>query len=200
MNSKLKGTLIFVVGAAIGGTATWLFTKKYYKDIADEEIASVKEYYGKKREKTESENFPEEKIEETIPEVTEEDKDKYKQVLEKSGYTNYSNNPHRDKNNYELPSEEDNPFVSFIDDDQYGFEFEVESLDYFIGDDIMVNEHGEEMTKDEINEAIGVDWKDKFLNCGYETLYIRNTFLEKDYEVVRNDGSWKESNSYVDEE
>lgn len=178
MNNKVKAAVIFVAGAAMGSVATWLVTKQYYKNIADEEIASVKEVYSNRKEETEPENSPGEKIEET--DHTED----YKKVLSTEGYTNYSKRD--DKKDYDLPSEDDNPFVSFINDDEYGYEFETESLDFFVVDDVVINGIGEELSKEEVAEMIGVDWKDRFLNCGYETLYIRNTYKEMDYEIVLN--------------
>jgi len=178
MNNKVKAAVIFVAGAAVGSVATWFATKQYYKNIADEEIASVKEVYSKKKAKTEPKNSPDEKIEEVDHTAD------YEKVLSNEGYTNYSKR--NDDKDYDLPSEDDNPFVSFINDDEYGFEFETESLDYFMVDDVVVDGVGEVLSEDEVAEAIGVDWKDRFLNCGYETLYIRNTYKEMDYEVVLN--------------
>ena len=47
MNSTLKGVLIFVLGAAAGSLATWKLIEKKYKDIAQEEIDSVKDTFSK---------------------------------------------------------------------------------------------------------------------------------------------------------
>lgn len=193
--NAIKATLIFVAGAGVGSVVTWYAVKTKYKKIADEEIASVKEVFSKRERKADPEKSPDETSEKTIQEE-DHHMDDYKKIVEDSGYTNYSKRPERkDDAEYDLPSEDDNPFVSFINDDEYGYEFETESLDYYVSDDILVNEFGEVMEEDEVNEAIGVDWKDRVLNCNYDMLYIRNTYQEKDYEVVVNYDSW-----YKDEE
>lgn len=199
MNSKIKAAVIFVAGAAIGSVTAWYLVKDKYKQIADEEIASVKEHYSKKKEKTESKNSPDEKNEETIQEPEEDHTKEYEEILEKTKYVNYGKRALYADNKVieETIQEDDNPFVSFINDDEYGFEFETESLDYFMGDDTVISEMGEEMSEEEIHEAIGVDWKDRFENCGYEILYIRNSYLEKDYEVVMSRDKWKD-NAYSD--
>ena len=41
----MKNLLFFVAGAAIGSIATWKLIEKKYKDLADEEIESVKETF-----------------------------------------------------------------------------------------------------------------------------------------------------------
>lgn len=52
-NNVVKSTIIFLVGATIGGVGTWLATKTYYKKIADQEIAEAKEWYQNKIKETE---------------------------------------------------------------------------------------------------------------------------------------------------
>ena len=49
MNSKLLSFLAFVMGASVGSLVTWKFVEKKYKQIAQEEIDSVKETYAKMR-------------------------------------------------------------------------------------------------------------------------------------------------------
>lgn len=50
----MNKVFIFTLGAAVGSLLTWKFLEKKYKDIADEEIESVREYFRNK-EKTEDE-------------------------------------------------------------------------------------------------------------------------------------------------
>lgn len=189
MNNTVKNALIFVVGAAIGSVTTWYFVKDKYKKIADEEIESVKEYYSnrKPKEETNPENSPVEKNEETIQERKEHMNEYKKLVSDKKykKYKNYANKPEReDGKDYELPSEDDNPFVCFINPDQYGYEYEDECLDYYTGDDILVNETGEVVEEEEWQQMLGVEWKDRLEANDYESVYVRNSYLEKDYEIM----------------
>ena len=48
MSETVKRIFIFIAGAGLGAIATWQFLKNKYEQIANEEIASVKEAYNKK--------------------------------------------------------------------------------------------------------------------------------------------------------
>ena len=48
MSETVKRIFIFIAGAGLGAFATWQFLKNKYEQIANEEIASVKEAYNKK--------------------------------------------------------------------------------------------------------------------------------------------------------
>lgn len=48
MTENVKRVLIFVAGAGIGVLASWMFFKKKYERIANDEIASVTEHYRNK--------------------------------------------------------------------------------------------------------------------------------------------------------
>lgn len=190
MNNTVKNALIFVVGAAIGSVTTWYFVKDKYMKIADEEIESVKEYYSnrKPREEFNPENSPVKKNEETNQEQDDQQDDHmndYKKILSDKKYKNYAEKTAReDGKDYELPSEDDNPFICFINPDQYGYEYEDECLDYYTGDDILVNEIGDVVDKDEWQDMLGVEWKDRLEANDYESVYVRNSYLEKDYEIM----------------
>jgi len=45
MNKTVKGILIFVAGAGIGGVAAWFGTKNFYADKTNKEIQKVKNFY-----------------------------------------------------------------------------------------------------------------------------------------------------------
>ena len=47
----MKNVLIFLSGAAIGSVVTWKIIEKKYKDLADEEIESVKETFKTRNER-----------------------------------------------------------------------------------------------------------------------------------------------------
>ena len=46
----MKNLLYFVTGAAIGSVVTWKLIEKKYKDLADEEIESVKETFKNRKQ------------------------------------------------------------------------------------------------------------------------------------------------------
>ena len=77
MSEGLKNTIIFAVGAAVGSAVTWKLLKTKYEQIANEEIASVKETYAKK-----SLEEIEEKSDDDYEEII--DEDEIKNPLEKN--------------------------------------------------------------------------------------------------------------------
>ena len=48
--SKLKTTIVFLMGVTIGGGAVWYLTKEKYAKIAEDEINSVKEAYARREQ------------------------------------------------------------------------------------------------------------------------------------------------------
>ena len=46
--SKSINFMLFIFGAAVGSAATWMYAKKKYELIAQEEIDSVKEVFSKR--------------------------------------------------------------------------------------------------------------------------------------------------------
>lgn len=50
MNCKTSAMLGFLTGIALGGIATWYYSKEKYTFIAEQEIASVKEAYSKREQ------------------------------------------------------------------------------------------------------------------------------------------------------
>ena len=97
----LKEILSFVGGAAISGGIVYYFTKKKYKDIADEEIESMREYYKDKEKSLENRNkeliikAPE--TESEIDEVKEERRNRIPEeaiaksnaIIDSNGYVSY---------------------------------------------------------------------------------------------------------------
>ena len=82
----MKYFIAFVAGGALGSLATWMFVKKKYEQIAQEEIDSVKEVYSKRKPKTEkNDDDEEEAIQVDKKEVAE-----YEKIIETTGYSKYS--------------------------------------------------------------------------------------------------------------
>lgn len=48
MNNKI---LIFSLGVAVGAVASWFIAREKYRKIADDEIASVKEVFQRKKKR-----------------------------------------------------------------------------------------------------------------------------------------------------
>ena len=66
----IRDVVIFSAGAAIGSIVTWKLIEAKYKQIADEEIASVKEVFTVRKKTTE--DGEEDESEEDSPTIAEE--------------------------------------------------------------------------------------------------------------------------------
>ena len=100
MNSKLLSFLSFIVGASAGSLITWKLVAKKYKQIAQEEIDSVKETYAKMRkddleakkadlEAAKAKLHPAESEKAETPEVQPEEVKEYEDVIARHNYTSY---------------------------------------------------------------------------------------------------------------
>ncbi len=81
----MNKVFIFVLGAVTGTLVTWKILDKKYRDIAEEEIESVKNYYESK-EKLEK-KFEEEKDEILFEPEELDEKEDYKEKIQELGYS-----------------------------------------------------------------------------------------------------------------
>lgn len=184
MNKDLiaKG-MIFAAGAVIGSVVTWKMVKTRYEQIAQEEIESVREAFGRGNDDTEK---PAENEEENIvtagPSVAEE----IRGIVEKLGYTAESNE--KEEPNEESKEEEDEedmdskPYV--ISPDEFGdCEYITVSLSYYL-DGIVTNEQGKIVAN--TDELIGEDFADHFGEYEDDSVFVRNDRLGMDFEILKD--------------
>lgn len=185
MNKDLivKG-MIFAAGAAIGSVVTWKMVKTKYEQIAQEEIESVREAFGRGNDDTEE---PAENEEENIvtagPSVAEE----IRGIVEKLGYTAESNE--KEEPNEESKEEEEDeedmdskPYV--ISPDEFGdCEYITVSLSYYL-DGIVTNEQGKIVAN--TDELIGEDFADHFGEYEDDSVFVRNDRLGMDFEILKD--------------
>ena len=168
--------LYFLAGLAVGATAgtvvTWRLLKKRYSELADAEIASVKEEFSKERK-----IFVEEKETEIKAKVATEKPDimDYAKVVRKEGYTNYR------KPDESTSNEEDEPYV--ISPELFGEleDYTCVTLKYYVEDGILTDDNDEMV--DEPNHIIPVEGIGKQLFQD-DVVYTRNDILKADYEII----------------
>lgn len=191
--SKLNFAM-FMAGATVGSAATWLYLKKRYEQIAQEEIDSVKAVYAEHR-----------KVEYTAPDTDDAQDNKqhkadiakikpdlvnYAAELQKQGYTNY--NEHSQKNTTEEKDEDmsDTPYV--ISPDEFGESdnYTQISLTYYSKDDILADDEDEII--EDVEDTVGNDFVDHFGEYEDDSVFIRNDRLRCDYEICRDNRSYYE--------
>ena len=209
MNSTLKGVLIFVLGAAAGSLATWKLIEKKYKDIAQEEIDSVKETFSKMKKNeypdkledypdfeefddsddsddVEEEPKPEQKIDRNNkPDIVE-----YAKILSETGYTNYAERKDKKEKKGVEPVEDERPYV--ISPDEFGEKdgYENVTLTYYA--DGVLTDYFDNVISN-VDEVVGFDSLDHFGEYEDDVVFVRNEKMETDYEILRDLRDFNES-------
>ena len=209
-----KNLLIFLAGAALGTIVTGRVLKTKYEQIAEEEIASVKEVYAKKMKKLEESTEGD-----TEPEPTKEEVNQYREMA--SGYTNYSKmkkleEPTEGDTEPELTKEEVNQYreMAFSHIDYLKMQKEVEkevvevytpqviSPDEFdtndfktqtltlYADGVLADEYDNVITN--VDEIVGEESLDHFGEYEEDTVYVRNEELETDFEILKDDSNYRD--------
>lgn len=209
MNSTLKGVLIFVLGAAAGSLATWKLIEKKYKDIAQEEIDSVKDTFSKMKKNeypdkledypdfeefddsddsddVEEELKPEQKIDRNNkPDIVE-----YAKILSETGYTNYAERQDKKEKKGVEPVEDERPYV--ISPDEFGEKdgYENVTLTYYA--DGVLTDYFDNVISN-VDEVVGLDSLDHFGEYEDDVVFVRNEKMETDYEILRDLRDFNES-------
>lgn len=204
MNSTLKGVLIFVLGAAAGSLATWKLIEKKYKDIAQEEIDSVKDTFSKMKKNEypdKLEDYPdfeefddsddeEPKSEQKIDRNNKPDIVEYAKILSESGYTNYADRQDKKEKKGVEPVEYERPYV--ISPDEFGEKdgYENVTLTYYA--DGVLTDYFDNVISN-IDEVVGFDSLDHFGEYEDDAVFVRNEKMETDYEILRDLRDFNES-------
>lgn len=170
----MKNLLIFSAGAVVGSLITWKLIEKKYKDLADEEIESVKETFKNRKEMIVNEQL-------TI------DNDEIDKKIEdlRSRYS-----VDTEEHIHVEPTEEEHVVPYIIDEDNFG-EFPHYGLKYltYFKDNVLADEVMSVIDNPDI--AIGPEAL-KLLNKDTDQLYIRDEDNEIDYELTLSDKTYKE--------
>lgn len=158
MNNKL---LIFSLGVAVGAVASWFVAREKYRKIADDEIASVKEVFQRKK------------------------KEKAELAEEKTTYNDLSDVYDTESADDDVTEDKDDlPYI--IEPEEYGNKVENEcTVLMWYGDDILTDTYG--VNVDDIENTVGREFIDHFGENPEEpdVVYVRNDRLEMDYQILQ---------------
>ncbi len=181
MNDKLSSAIIFCGGVFIGGFLTWDFFKTKYEKIADEEIASVKETF-EHREPRPDKNY---KVEETL-----KGNDAYVNIIDSSGYRNYSNTAiETDKKGGTADMELKQPYVITPEQYEDNVDYTKVSLTWY-NDEVLEDDWGNVLDPDDV---IGSDALKTFGQYEKDSVFVRDDDEQIDYEVLLDTRSYKET-------
>ena len=198
----LKTIAIFGVGAAAGFGAGWLYFKKKYEKIANDDIAEVKKYYLDKHLKEVS------KVEELKKQSDVVDKEvkKVAEIVEKgpsraSQKVDYNNIQKREEQEMraeaESPEEDEPTSPYIITEDEFlegNNDYDKISLTYFMMDDTLADDSE---TLVDIEETISTDIFNQMADSDDDRdWYVRNNELQTDFEIMKVEGSFSDRMGY----
>lgn len=186
--SKLGYLGSFAVGGGIGALVAWIFTRKKYEKLVEDEIKSVKEEFTKESHIVIVKN--QEEADKIIEEKQKtEDQKKYQKKLMENHYTSYKQALDEVK---KTVKEQEIIFPYPIEPDEQGENgFTKETLIYYEGDGTLADEFGRIF--DRPDDTVGLNNLDDFGKS--DVMYIRNETDEVDYEVIRDVGTYAEAHS-----
>lgn len=181
MNDKLSSVIIFCGGIFIGGFLTWDFFKTKYEKIADEEIASVKETFEHREHKSEKDY----EIEEYLKAKT-----AYINIIDTTGYKNYSNVPiETDKKGGTADMELKQPYVITPEQYEDNVDYTKVSLTWY-NDEVLEDDWGNVLDPDDV---IGSEALKTFGQYEKDSVFVRDDDEQIDYEVLRDTRSHEET-------
>jgi len=182
--NKFGSFLMFVIGAAVGSVATWQIVKKKYEQIAQDEIDSVKEVFSNKKT-NEADNAD-------VRNKANQAKEKpgvaeYAAMLNKQGYTNYSNKEANvkdasvKKEEGQVSMAADKPYV--IEPEEFGEAdgYEQISLTYY-ADQVLADED-DDLVED-VENVVGFESLESFGKFEDDSVFVRNDRLKCDFEIL----------------
>ena len=184
MNNRTSLAMAFMVGTAMGACSSWYFLKKKYERIAQEEIDSVKNVYGK-REISVPNETAEAKPSGTVekPGIAE-----YAAILRKEGY-HHNYGEFLTKPEEKKEEQVERPYV--ISPGEFGEfdEYEKISLIYY-SDGVLADEDNELV--DDVDDIVGEDSLNHFGEYEEDTVFVRNDRLKCDYEILADERNFSD--------
>lgn len=199
----MKNFFTFVTGLVIGSVVTYVVVKDKFEKIAQEEIDSVKEVFGRRVEKEADKKV--EKIAEKEVEKIRKEYNDYGSLTK--NYTSYSENKPEENNEedeveeddcaqvededgveifeVERASNSDRPYV--IDPWDFGGEdgYETITLNYY-ADGVLTDDDDNVIEDEEIDDIVGKDFAEHFGEYEKDCVCVRNDRLKTDYEICRD--------------
>lgn len=183
--SKMSSLIAFMLGMAFGSAATWQIVRQRYQKQAEEEIASVKEFYQSKQAGEQfksaapdgSEAEAAAKLNREKPSVAD-----YAKLLQKQGYVDYADTTAEGK-----PEDDRDPELPYvISPDDFGEKpgYDQISLTYF-EDGVLVDEADDMAEIENVEEIVG-DALAHFGEYEEDAVFVRNDAKKCDYEILKD--------------
>lgn len=172
---KVGYLVTFVLGAVTGGYVSWMYAKKKYEAIAQEEIDSVKEAFSEK-EKNESDisNDMTETITSKKVQPDESSVSLYSSIIKDNRYSEM-----------EECIKTNRPYI--ITPDEFGEinDYENITLIYF-ADGIITDDNYDLVDDDDVESTVGKESLNHFGEYEDDSVFVRNDAYKCDYEILKD--------------
>lgn len=180
MNEQIKMAACFTAGVVVGILACGRYFKNKYEKRSDEEIESMRAFYGKRKAQEQKDETPqvihiidssvEDSLINGMPERDPSTVIKYASLFD---------NAETILTPHVISADE------FLDECQ---DYEKITLHYYAEDRILADD--EDVMVDDVFAALGNDWEDRFGEFVQNAVYIRNPARKADYEILYILGSF----------
>ena len=181
MNKTLTNLFIFAAGAAIGSAVTWMYAKKHYEQVADEEIESMKEWVARREEALKRPQIEDKdtEVNRVIPEKP--DLKEYVSRLKECGYIDYANGQKPEDEPEEVKNVTKPRIIS---PEEFGEEdYREISLTYY-ADGVLADE--DDNIVEDLEGTVGEDYASHFGEYEEDSVFVRNDDTMTDYEILRD--------------
>ena len=193
MSNTVRGALFFIIGAASASFITYKVVEKKFKDIADEEIESVKAMYERKLAKLELDKPVKELKRVTITDdgVYEENNEPPMASAVINPYSSLVNDlGYSDDKKEEKESVAINTNIEIVPPEDFGeYGYKCESLTYY-QDNVLTLDDDTKIT--DIEKYVGCDALNTFGEYEDDSVFVRNHGMKTDFEIL------KDSRTYSD--
>ena len=180
---------MFLAGVTVGAAGAWFYCKRYYEQIAQDEIDSVKAAFAERKpdalknaRKDYEDNSNESNKQKADMAKLKPDLVNYAAKLQEQGYPNYSNLDDGKKKNEEDETVVDGPYV--IPPEEYGVgSYTTIGLTYY-SDGILADDEDERV--ENIEDTVGADFAEHFGDYEEDSVHIRNDRRRCDYEICKD--------------
>lgn len=181
--NKLHVFLAFVAGGVCGVLGTKTYFEDLYRRQYEEDLESVKKVWTYKKPVEDDSKEDNEPVLDKEP--RENEMYQYAKILQKKGYTNYSDTPVDTSEMtapevYTPPENYKDPYP--IPPDILGSDGYDQITLFYTEDKVLLNE--DDTKVDNIEDVVGLDSLNHFGEYEEDVLYVRNERLRTDYEVL----------------
>lgn len=186
----MKEGIGFIFGCVVGAGAAWYFSKKYYEQLADEEISDIRAFYNEKLEKCKDVKNVEEGHVEPENYIKQKSSIDYDKIIDRLNYGKYDETEQTTDIAETVAPSDDEGEPYLISSEEYGLhpEFNKVMLTYFNDDDIFMT--NDEQVVDEGMELVGESNMDCADLREDGMIFVRNPRYGTDYHVVYEEGSY----------